>query len=52
MYAFYVLATYAPNDLANILCCKVGCLPANFLGLLLGSSRVVWNPILERKEME
>ena len=36
------------DDLACILCCKVGCLPMSYLGMPKDSS--IWNPIIERME--
>jgi hypothetical protein len=39
------------GDLAEILCCKVGSLPMQYLGMPLGASfkaKSVWNPILEK----
>ena len=36
------------DDLARILCCKVGCLPISYLGMPKDSS--IWNPIIERME--
>ena len=41
------------GDLAEILCCKVGSLPMQYLGMPLGASfkaKFVWNPILEKME--
>jgi hypothetical protein len=41
------------DQLAEILCCRVGDLPMSYLGMLLGSSfkaSSVWNPILEKIE--
>uniref|UniRef100_A0A2N9FIC5 Uncharacterized protein n=1 Tax=Fagus sylvatica TaxID=28930 RepID=A0A2N9FIC5_FAGSY len=35
----------------GIFCCKVGCLPMNYLGIPLGSSykvKAVWNPFIEK----
>ena len=41
------------GDLAEILCCKVGSLPMQYLGMPLGTSfkaKSVWNPILEKMD--
>ena len=41
------------DALANILQCRVGSLPMNYLGMLLGTSfktALIWNPILEKME--
>jgi hypothetical protein len=39
--------------LADILCCRIGSLPMNYLGMPLGStfkSTLIWNPIIEKME--
>ena len=39
--------------LADILCCRIGSLPMNYLGMPLGSSfksTLIWNPIIEKIE--
>ena len=41
------------HALADILGCKVGCLPMSYLGMPLGvshNSPSIWNPILEKIE--
>ena len=41
------------DALTNILQCRVGSLPMNYLGMLLGTSfktALIWNPILEKME--
>ena len=41
------------DALANILQCRVGSLPMDYLGMLLGTSfktTLIWNPILEKME--
>ncbi len=43
------------GDLAEILCCKVGSLPMQYLGMPLGTSfkaKSIWNPILEKMERQ
>jgi hypothetical protein len=39
--------------LADILCCRIGCLPMSYLGMPLGStfkSTSIWNPMIEKME--